>query len=246
MADDVKGPGFDATPDPQTGGPSRTQGEAAYVLPMALFLVLVWVGSRGELTPAGHAWYPWAYVARTFAVAALLWFFRRSYAPIRWNHWWLGLIVGVAGVVQWVGMQLALEQRFEFFKPAGTAFNPELFFADPAARWSFIAVRLLGAAVVVPFMEELFWRDYGWRVVIAGSGFRQVAVGTWDRRALLVIPTLFCLVHGNWWLTAIVWAFMIGGLLAYTRSLGACIVAHAVTNLLLGLYVLGTKQWFFW
>jgi MFS-type transporter involved in bile tolerance (Atg22 family) len=47
------------------------------------------------------------------------------------------------------------------------------------------------------------------------------------------------------WLTSIIWAFMIGGLLAYTRTLSACIVAHSVTNLLLGLYVLGTKQWFF-
>ena len=39
---------------------------------------------------------------------------------------------------------------------------------------------------------------------------------------------------------------MIGGLLAYTRSIGACIIAHATTNLLLALYVLKTKQWFFW
>jgi len=95
-------------------------------------------------------------------------------------------------------------------------------------------------------MEELFWRDYGWRVVIAGGDFRKIEVGTWDWKAFVAIPLFFCLVHGNWWLTAIVWAFMIGGLLVYTRSLGACIVAHAVTNLLLGLYVLRTKQWAFW
>ena len=71
-------------------------------------------------------------------------------------------------------------------------------------------------------------------------------VGEWDPKAFVIIPLIFAVVHGNWWLTAIVWALMIGGLLVYTRSLGACIIAHATTNLLLGLYVLYTKQWFFW
>ena len=39
---------------------------------------------------------------------------------------------------------------------------------------------------------------------------------------------------------------MIGALLVYTKSLGACIIAHAVTNLLLALYVLKTHDWAFW
>jgi membrane protease YdiL (CAAX protease family) len=56
----------------------------------------------------------------------------------------------------------------------------------------------------------------------------------------------FAFVHGNWWLTSIVWAAMVGLLLIYTRSLGACIVAHGVTNLLLALYVLYTRDWSFW
>lgn len=222
------------------------RNDLPYVLPMVLFLAIIWIGAKGAQTPAGNSWYPWAYVARTLTVGSLLWYFRRSYERIRWNHWWLGLIVGVVGVFQWVGMQLALEARFELFRPEGMAFNPEAFFIDPAARWGFLAIRLVGAVLVVPFMEELFWRDYCWRVVAAGSDFRKVPVGIWDWKPFVVIPLLFCLVHGNWWLTAIVWAFMIGGLLAYTRSLGACIVAHAVTNLLLGLYVLKTKHWSFW
>ena len=61
-----------------------------------------------------------------------------------------------------------------------------------------------------------------------------------------LIPIVFALVHGNWWLTSIVWALMIGGLLVYTKSLGACIIAHAVTNLLLAGYVLKWKDWAFW
>ena len=45
---------------------------------------------------------------------------------------------------------------------------------------------------------------------------------------------------------AIVWGLLIAVLLVRTRSLGACIVAHAVTNFLLGAYVLYTREWFFW
>ena len=41
-------------------------------------------------------------------------------------------------------------------------------------------------------------------------------------------------------------ALMISWLLVRTKSLGACIVAHAVTNLLLGIYVLWAKDWYFW
>jgi hypothetical protein len=47
-------------------------------------------------------------------------------------------------------------------------------------------------------------------------------------------------------MTAIVWGLMVGGLLMLTRSLGACILMHAVTNFLLGWYVLKTGDWYFW
>ena len=33
---------------------------------------------------------------------------------------------------------------------------------------------------------------------------------------------------------------------SWTRSLSACVLTHAVTNALLGWYVLGTGQWGFW
>jgi len=99
---------------------------------------------------------------------------------------------------------------------------------------------------VVPVMEELFWRDFLWRTIIAPNDFKLAHVGEWDWKAFALVAGFFATVHGNWWLTSIVWASMVGWLLVTTRSLGACIIAHGVTNLLLGVYVLWTKQWFFW
>ena len=220
--------------------------DLAYILPMAVFLGFVWIGTKGTETDVGNTWYPWAYVARTVIVAAMLILFWPAYTKIRWNHWWLGVIVGVVGIFQWVGMQLWLQNHFEFFKPSDKYFNPDVFFKDPSWRWLFFIIRLVGAVLVVPVMEELFWRDYAWRSVIAPNDFKLARVGEWDLRAFLIVPAIFALVHGNWWLTSIVWALMVGGLLVYTKSLGACIIAHATTNLLLGLWVLYSKQWSFW
>jgi CAAX prenyl protease-like protein len=158
----------------------------------------------------------------------------------------LGAIVGVGGNLQRVGMQLLLQKYFAFFRPSGEAFNPFEHFSNAAMRDAFIGVRMVGAVLVVPVMEELFWRDFLWRQILAPNDFKLAAVGEWSLSALLIVSVAFATVHGNWWLTAIVWGLMVGGLLAYTKSLGACIVAHATTNLLLAIYVLVSHDWAFW
>ena len=231
-------------PDPATDVPARprVRDDVAYLLPMGTFLAFVQVGALWKEL------YPVAYVARTVIVAALLFNFRRHFTKIRWDYWWLGAALGVVGIFQWVGMQLWLQGHLpQFFKPpaAEDLFNP-LALRPAWLVWPFVAVRLAGAVLVVPVMEELFWRDFAWRQIVAPNDFKLARVGEWDWKAFVIIPLIFALVHDNWWLTAVVWAFMIGGLLLYTKSLGACIVMHAVTNLLLGVYVLRYHDWAFW
>ena len=227
--------------------PSRKcpiRDDVAYVLPMFTFLAFIWLGSNWSKE---HPWtYVTAYVARTIIVAGLLLYLWPCFTKIRWNHWWLGAIVGVVGIFQWVGMQLFLQRHFDHFKPSSDFFNPATYFQTPASLWYFVAVRMIGAVLVVPVMEELFWRDYLWRQILAPSDFKLASVGEWDWRAFLIVSGAFALVHGNWWATSIVWALMVGALLVYTKSLGACIIAHAVTNLLLAFYVLWKKDWAFW
>jgi hypothetical protein len=125
-------------------------------------------------------------------------------------------------------------------------FDPTKTFQSPIALYGFYAVRIAGAALLVPVMEELFWRDFLWRTIIAPNDFKLAKVGERDWKAFVIVSVAFAFVHGNWWLTSIVWAMMVGALLVYTKSLGACIIAHGVTNLLLAGYVLWTKDWAFW
>lgn len=225
------------TPPPK---PPLVRDDLAYVLPMGIFLGITWLATQW---PAG---YPLLYGLKTLLTAVALVVLWRSFTRIRWNHAWLGVIVGVVGIFQWLGMQLLLQKHFAFFRPADGAFNPFEHFSSDAARYAFIAMRIAGAVLVVPVMEELFWRDFLWRQVLAPNDFKLASVGEPGLAPLLIVSGAFATVHGNWWLTAIVWALMIGVLLIYTRSLGACIIAHATTNLLLAVYVLIYRAWSFW
>jgi len=218
---------------------ARISDFQAYAAPLAIFIGFTFVGQTWKSI------YPWSYLVKTVVVAAALWLAWPRYTRIRWNYWWLGLIVGAIGIVQWVGMQLYLQQ-FQSFKPSADAFDPHAHFqGHDGMLWAFIGVRTAGAVLVVPLMEELFWRDFLWRSILSPD-FKKVAIGAWAWAPLLGVAAAFSLVHGNWWLTSIVWALMIGVLLVKTRSLGACIVAHATTNLLLAIWVVNTRQWSFW
>ena len=218
--------------------------DIAYVLPMFVFLALVWAGGKWP------ALYPDFYIARALIVAILLIALRNHFTKIRWSYWWLGVILGIVGIVQWIAMQLLLQKLsirgWQPFKPSADAFDPTKTFASPLVMWSWITVRIASASLVVPFMEELFWRDFLWRSILAPADFKLAEVGEKNWMAFFVVACAFATVHGNWWLTAVVWGLMIGGLLMYTKSLGACIVMHGVTNLLLGAYVLYTHDWTFW
>lgn len=214
--------------------------DAAYLGPMATFLGLTAIGSTWPET------FPWVYIVKTAVAGLLLVVFARHYTHISWQWWWLGIIVGVLGIVQWVGMEkLLLAAWPNYPRMSAEVFNPFDKIHSQGLLWAFLFVRCVGPVLVVPFMEELFWRDYLWRTVAAPNDFRLAQVGEWDPSAFWVVAVLFASVHHQW-LTALVWGAMIGLLLLRTRSLGACIIAHAVTNALLGAYVLWTQDWYFW
>jgi CAAX prenyl protease-like protein len=221
--------------------PAGISPDLAYIFPMAAFLSLTWAG--------GHwpQFFVASYVLKTFITAILLIVLWRHYTKVRWNGLWLGAVMGVVGLVLWIGMEKLLSHFWPHFPEVHVElFDPTKVFLSPAAFWSFVAVRWAGASLVVPVMEELFWRDFLWRSVAAPADFKAAAIGEWDRGLpVLVVSAAFCLVH-PFWLTAFVWGLMVGLLLVVTRSLGACIVMHAVTNFLLGAYVLWFRDWAFW
>jgi CAAX prenyl protease-like protein len=122
-------------------------------------------------------------------------------------------------------------------------FNPATI-PDTAARNIMIVFRLTGAAMVVPIMEELFWRSFLIRYII-DKEFEAVPVGLFTWPSFLISVVLFGLEH-NYIIAGIMAGVAYNTLLYYTKSIAHCILSHAITNFLLGIYVLQTGKWHFW
>jgi CAAX prenyl protease-like protein len=128
------------------------------------------------------------------------------------------------------------------FLGSRSAFDPLALGA--AARRAFIAVRLLGLVVLVPVIEEVFWRSFLIRWII-DTDFAKVPIGKVTPMAAAVTSAFFALAHPEWLpalLTGALWAWLLWS----TRSLSACLISHATANLSLGIYVITTHDWKFW
>ena len=134
-----------------------------------------------------------------------------------------GLLVGLAVFAIWIlpeQFDWAWYRRFCIIGEGGTQ-------AVAEASAVMIAIRLVGSAFVISVAEELFFRKW----LIGFAGF-------WPMVAL------FAVEHDRWLVAAI--CGIAYGWLYLRRGLGAAIVAHATTNLVLGLWILKTGQWQFW
>lgn len=213
---------------------------------MAAFLVLT--ALEGYLPQANGqphpVWYPAAYTVKLVAVAALAWAGRSAWRDfLPWpgpKVLALGAAVGVAIAIQWV----ALDGHYPTFRFLGSrsAFDPTRLSAGVEA--GFLIVRFVGLVLVVPLVEELFWRSLVMRWVI-DPDFARVPVGKVTLPAAAITTGLFALAHPEWLpalITGAAWAW----LLWQTGSLAACLVSHAVANLALGVYVFWARAWEFW
>ncbi|MFZ5574891.1 MAG: CAAX prenyl protease-related protein [Pseudomonadota bacterium] len=185
----------------------------------------------------------WLYPVKVGFVAfalAVLW---RHYAELEaWRlsarQVLLSVVVGLAVLGLWV----SLDADWMLLGEVGEGFNP----ADEAGRidWVLVAFRIAGAALVVPLMEELFWRSFIQRWV-QQSDFLSLDPAKIGLRALFIASALFAIEHLQWF-AGLIAGLAYGWLYIRTRNLWAPILAHAVTNGGLGAYVVVTRQWSFW
>lgn len=124
-----------------------------------------------------------------------------------------------------------------------SAFNPlEQMASTPAAAWVFLVVRFVGLALIVPVIEEFFLRGFLMRYLVHEKWW-QVPFGTVNRMAVIAGTAVPMLMHPGELLASLVWFSMVTWLMIRTRSIWDCVVAHAVTNFLLGVYVVYFDQW---
>ena len=109
----------------------------------------------------------------------------------------------------------------------------------------FLAIRFLGLALIVPIIEEFFLRGFLMRFATQEKWW-EVPFGTASRTALIVGTAVPMLMHPAELFAAAVWFSLVTWLMLRTKNIWDCVAAHAVTNLLLGIYVVTQHQWQLW
>ena len=106
-------------------------------------------------------------------------------------------------------------------------------------------MRFFGLAVVIAIAEEMFLRGFIMRYIQNPDTWPKLSFGELGWPALIAGTVVPMLMHPGELVAAMVWFSMITCLMVYTRNIWDCIVAHMVTNLLLGIYVVYTDNWYF-
>jgi hypothetical protein len=218
----------------------------AYSAPFAIyitFLVVESLAGRFFAGPDPAIDLRWLYAVKVGCVALALALFWRQYEELALRHWpGLGeCLVAVGAGLLVLAVWVHLDQPWATLG-AGKGF-------DPTARsgefnWPLIMVRTLGAALVVPVMEELFWRSFimRWLQQPAFLALRPRAVGV---RALVLSSIIFGFEH-SLWLAGIVAGLAYAWLYVRSANLWVPVLAHAATNGGLAIWVVATQNWQFW
>jgi CAAX prenyl protease-like protein len=212
-----------------------------FVLPFAVLLALLAAGNALPFGP--EVTYP----VRTLAVAAALLVFSRGAMTLRASRPWASIALGVAVFAAWVapdllwpGYRNSVLFQNSLTGTLGGAPPPQL-----QGNALFLLVRAGGSALVVPFAEELFWRGWLMRRLMAAD-FREVPLGAYSAQAFWITALLFASEHGPFWDVGLAAGVAYNWWIVRTRNLADCVLAHAVTNACLGAYVVLAGAWRYW
>lgn len=222
---------------------SLSRAAQARIVPFAAFMVLL--GVRGAV-PADGSWGfdpRWVYGLTVVVVGALLARYWRDYGELVRQtrpdavEWALGVGVGLAVFLLWINLDAP-------WMTLGTPTAVFLPLDGGHLVWPLVVVRWIGAALVVPVMEELFWRSFLMRW-IQSPQFEAVPPRQVGLKAVVLSTFVFMLAH-TLWLAAVIAGLAYAWLYRRTGKLWVPVIAHAVTNGVLGAWVVATGNWAFW
>jgi hypothetical protein len=217
--------------------------------PFVVFVLLT--AAQGQL---GAASAYWIYLAKTVVGAGMILALRPLIVEMRWAWSWEALLVGAGVFGVWVGLsgewttQASLWPKLGLSsapKIAAPDWNPNTQFGDGSAlAWLFISARILGSTFIVPPIEEVFYRSFIYRY-LAKHEFLSVPLNHFALVPFCSTALIFGLAH-NEWLAGILCAAAYQWLVIRKGRLGDAMTAHAITNFLLGVWVVWRGAWQFW
>jgi hypothetical protein len=219
------------------------------VAPFVVFLALTFC--QGQFGEASRYWF---YLAKTLAGAWLIWEMRPWVSEMRWAMSWEAVVVGVAVFAAWVGISGEGTTQNSLWAKLGLThslaappktWNPNAQFGDGSAlAWLIIVTRIAGSTFIVPPLEEVFYRSFLYRY-IARADFQAVPLKQFLPLPFLAIAAVFGFSH-NEWLAGILCGAAYQWLVMRKNRLGDAMTAHAITNFLLGLWIIWRGVWQFW
>lgn len=208
--------------------------------------------STGWLPRIDYRFYPLVYSVKIAVTLLTMILVLPGYRQFPWRIHWLAPLVGGLGVFVWVGIcALGLEPRLghalgaEWLVELGrrSSFNPlDRLAGSPAMAYGFLAIRFVGLVAVVPVIEEFFLRGFLMRYFV-DENWTQVPFATPDFKAIALVTMLAMAMHPGELLAELLWFTLVTWLMLRTRNIWDCVAAHAVTNLLLGIYVVSSGHW---
>lgn len=212
-----------------------------YVAPFAVFFILLFTADY--LAFLGE----WEQVLRVVILAGTLWLFSRDVIDFRVREFIPTVLVGLAVFAIWVAPDLLIPgyRNHWLFQNQITGSLSSSIPEGFRASGLVLFFRTIRAMVMVPIIEELFWRAWLLRWLVRPD-FQNVPLGTYTAGAMWISALLFASEHGPYWEVGLVAGLIYNYWMIRTKSLGDCILAHAVTNGALSLFVIATGRWEYW
>ena len=213
--------------------------EYARVVPLVVFAGLTALAGRG-----GTGSYYWVYLLKTVVGAWMIFEMRPCLEEMRWKVSWEAVAVGAAVFALWVGLDGHYPRLTRL--QAGAGWNPHGQFGEGSAMaWLCIVTRMAGSTLVVPPIEEVFYRSFLYRY-LANSRFQGVPFNQFHVVPFAATAVTFGLGHPDRWVAGILCGLAYQGLVLRKNRLGDAMTAHAVTNSLLGIWIVRNGAWHFW
>ena len=184
---------------------------------------------------------------RVVVMSAVLWFFARPVLDLRVRHLAATLVIGAAVFAIWIAPDVLIKgyrHHWLFENPLLPKVESSLLVGS-GLSWPVLALRMARAVVIVPIVEELFWRAWLMRWTI-DQDFEKVPLGKYTAASFWIVALLFASEHGPYWDVGLAAGIIYNWWIVRTRSLGDLILAHAVTNFSLSAYVIATGKWEYW
>ena len=184
------------------------------------------------------------YFAKMLFGAWCIWDMRSLVPEMKWAFSWEAVAAGVAGWALWVFLD-PYYPKFELLFKMGNPWNPfAQFGADSAAGWFYFWVRTLGSAIIIPPLEEVFYRSFLYRYCVR-TDFENMPLNRFHPTSFIVIALFFGMVHFQW-IGGVLFGLMMQALVLRKNRLGDAMLAHGITNFLLGLWIYWKGAWQFW